>query len=375
MRIGIPQETQLGETRVAATPETIKKLSTQGHEIYVQAQAGLAAGVTDDMFTAAGAYIVDAAKAFAADLVLKVNMPTANEIKEMRPGSWLVGMLDPFNHDNTQRLAEAGLSAFALEAIPRITRAQSMDVLSSQANVAGYKAVLLAANFYARFMPMLMTAAGTVKAARVLVLGAGVAGLQAIATAKRLGAIVEASDVRPAAKEQVASLGAKFIDVPFETEEERQIAQGAGGYARLMPEAWLQRQAALVAERVKQSDIVITTALIPGRTAPMLLTAETVMQMRPGSVIVDLAAGKGISGAGNCALTEADKVVIKHGVTLIGYTNLPALIPADASAFYARNIFDFLKLIISASGPIALPAEDEIVSACLICHNGTLLRQ
>jgi NAD(P) transhydrogenase subunit alpha len=372
MRIGIPQETQPNETRVAATPETVKKLSALGHQIYVQAQAGYAAGITDEAFTAAGAQIVNAASAFNTELVLKVCAPSTSELQNMSPGTWLVGMLAPLNQHNNQLLATAGLNAFALEAIPRITRAQSMDVLSSQANIAGYKAVLLATHFYPRFMPMLMTAAGTVKAARVLVLGAGVAGLQAIATAKRLGAMVEAADVRPAAKEQIASLGAKFIDVPFLTDEEQQIAQGTGGYARPMPPAWLERQAILVAEHAAQSDIIICTALIPGKTAPLLLGAETIANMRPGSVIIDLAAGKGLNGAGNCALTEADKVVTKHGVTLVGYTNLPALMAADASALYARNVFDFIKLITSGNAPISLPSTDEIVSACLICHNGVL---
>src|SRR5690606_4271104 len=236
----------------------------------------------------------------------------------------------------------AGLTAFALEAAPRITRAQSLDVLSSQANLAGYKAVLLAAHHYGRLFPMMWTAAGTLKAARVVVLGAGVAGLQAIATAKRLGAVVEASDVRPAAKEQVESLGAKFIDVPYETEEEREIAQGVGGYARPMPPAWMARQAALVAERCKQADIVITTALIPGRPAPVLVTEETVAGMKPGSVIVDLAVERG----GNCPLSKPDEIVEAHGVKIIGYTNLAARVPTDASALYARNLLDFLKLVI-----------------------------
>lgn len=375
MRIGIPQETQASETRVAATPETVRKLCAQGHQVCVQTQAGCAASITDDAFIAAGAHIVNATAALSAELVLKVNSPSATELKNMPQGTWLVGMLDPLNQENNQALAAAGLNAFALEAMPRITRAQSMDVLSSQANIAGYKAVLLATHFYPRFMPMLMTAAGTVKAARVLILGAGVAGLQAIATAKRLGAIVEASDVRPAAKEQIASLGAKFIDVPFLTDEEQHIAQGTGGYARPMPPAWLARQAALVAEHAAQSDIIISTALIPGKTAPLLLDAETIANMRPGSVIIDLAAGKGVNGAGNCALTEAGKVVTQHGVTLVGYTNLPALMAADASALYARNVFDFIKLITSGSAPIGLPGTDEIVSACLICHNGLLRHQ
>ncbi|MCC7006553.1 MAG: Re/Si-specific NAD(P)(+) transhydrogenase subunit alpha [Ottowia sp.] len=375
MRIGIPRETHVGETRVAATPETVKKLCAQGHEVWVQSDAGAAAGFFDEAFVAVGARSVSAQQALSAQLVLKVHAPNEQELQHMQAGSALVGMLDPFNAARCAQLAAAGLSAFSLEAAPRTTRAQSMDVLSSQANIAGYKAVILAANLYPRFMPMLMTAAGTFKAARVLILGVGVAGLAAIATAKRLGAVVEASDVRPAAREQVASLGATFIDVPFETDEERTIAQGVGGYARPMPAAWMQRQSVLVAARAKMADIVISTALIPGRTAPTLLSADTVMNMRPGSVVIDLAAGKGEAGAGNCPLTIADQIVVKQGITIVGYTNLPALVPADASALYARNIFDFLKLIVSPAGQVVIPADDDIVKACLISHNHTLLRK
>lgn len=375
MRISIPRETQANEQRVAATPETVKKLTAQGHEIFIQEDAGLAAGISNAAFVAAGAKITSAAEVFTADLILKVAAPNSSEVALIKRGTAVVGMLDPFNSESNVMLAQAGLSAFSLEAAPRTTRAQSMDVLSSQANIAGYKAVMLAANLYPRFMPMLMTAAGTVKAARVLILGAGVAGLQAIATAKRLGAVVEASDVRPAAREQIESLGAKFIDVPFETDEEREIAQGVGGYARPMPPSWMQRQAALVAARAQQADIIISTALIPGRKAPTLLSAATVEQMRPGSVIVDLAAGKGENNGGNCPLTETDKIVVKHGVTLIGYTNLPALVAADASALYARNLLDFLKLILDKDGKLAIPDDDDIVRACLICHDGTLLRK
>jgi NAD(P) transhydrogenase subunit alpha len=244
-----------------------------------------------------------------------------------------------------------------------------MDVLSSQANIGGYKAVVMAANHYGRMFPMMMTAAGTIKAARVVVMGVGVAGLQAIATAKRLGAVVEATDVRPATKEQVESLGAKFIDVPFETDEEREIAKGVGGYARPMPEAWMKRQAQLVAERVKQADIVITTALIPGRPAPVLVTEDMVKSMKPGSVIVDMAAEQG----GNCPLTERDQVVKKHGVTLIGHTNFPALVPTDSSALYARNLLDFLKLIVDKEGQFVIDREDEIVTACLMTENGAVV--
>lgn len=374
MRIGIPLETKSGESRVAATPETVKKLITVGHSLIIQSHAGVKASIIDEAFTAAGATIGSATEVFNCDIVLKVRAPSDDELNQMRPGTVLIGMLDPFDSATINAMAGKQITAFALEAAPRTTRAQSMDVLSSQANIAGYKAVMLAANTYQRFMPMLMTAAGTVKAARVLILGAGVAGLQAIATAKRLGAVIEASDVRPAAKEQIESLGAKFVDVPFETEEEKEIAKGVGGYARPMPASWMQRQAILVAERAKQADIVITTALIPGRKAPMLLAAETVQAMKPGSVIVDLAAGKGENGSGNCPLTEADQIVIKHGVTLIGLSNLPAEVAADASALYARNVLDFLKLIVTKEATLAIPSDDDIVTACLMCQNGQVIR-
>ncbi|SHI24752.1 Re/Si-specific NAD(P)(+) transhydrogenase subunit alpha [Pollutimonas bauzanensis] len=370
MQIGIPRESLAGETRVAATPETIKKYLAGKHTVVVERGAGAAAHYPDDAYAQAGAQLVDSAQALGADIVLKVRPPNEQERRHMKRGAVLVGMLDPFDPAGIAQLAEAGLTAFALEAAPRITRAQSLDVLSSQANLAGYKAVLLAANQYGRLIPMMMTAAGTLKAARVVVLGAGVAGLQAIATAKRLGAVVEASDVRPAAKEQIESLGAKFIDVPFETDEEREIAQGVGGYARPMPAAWMARQAALVAERCRQADIVISTALIPGRPAPVLISAETVQGMKPGSVIVDLAVERG----GNCPLSEKDQVVEKHGVTLIGLSNLPALVATDASALYARNVLDFMKLIADAEGKLAIKQDDEIITACLMCMDGKVLR-
>ena len=370
MKIGIPTETRTGETRVAATPETIKKLLAGGkHAVVVQAGAGIAASFPDNDYVAAGASIVaTAAEAMGADLVLKVRAPQADEMSLLRAGQVLIGILNRFDAEAMQGMAKQGVTAFALEAAPRITRAQSMDVLSSQANIGGYKAVIMAADHYGRLLPMMMTAAGTIKAARVVVMGVGVAGLQAIATAKRLGAVVEATDVRPATKEQVESLGAKFIDVPFETDDEREIAQGVGGYARPMPEAWMKRQAALVAERVKQADIVITTALIPGRPAPVLVTEDMVKSMKPGSVIVDMAAEQG----GNCPLTERDQIVKKHGVTLIGHTNFPALVPTDSSALYARNLLDFLKLIIDQEGHLVIDREDEIVAACLMAHGGEL---
>ncbi|MDH4375816.1 MAG: Re/Si-specific NAD(P)(+) transhydrogenase subunit alpha [Ramlibacter sp.] len=380
MQIGIPAETLAGETRVAATPETVKKLVAAGHVLQVQSGAGVAASVTDAAYEAAGARIVDAAQALGCELVLKVRAPAADELAQMKPGSVLVGMLNPFDAEGLSRIAAAGLTAFALEAAPRTTRAQSMDVLSSQANIAGYKAVMIAADRYQRFFPMLMTAAGTVKAARVVILGVGVAGLQAIATAKRLGAVIEATDVRPSVKEQVESLGGKFIDVPCETQEEKDAAEGVGGYARPMPPAWLERQKVEVAKRVAQADVVITTALIPGRAAPVLVTEEMVKSMKAGSVIVDLAAGKGPAApdgsvGGNCPLTEAGKTVVKHGVTLVGETNLPGLVAADASALYARNVLDFLKLVIDKEGKFSVNPEDDIVVACLMAQGGEVKKK
>lgn len=371
MRIGIPKETHAGETRVAATPETVRKLVAQGHQVTVEQTAGRAACIPDEAYAAAGARLADAGAALGAELVLKVAAPSPAELAQMRPGAVLVGMLNPFDSAQIERMAAQGITAFALEAAPRTSRAQSLDVLSSQANVAGYKAVMLAVDHYPRFMPMLMTAAGTVKAARVLVLGAGVAGLQAIATARRLGAVIEASDVRPAVKEQVESLGAKFVDVPCETDEERECAEGVGGYARPMPASWMARQAQAVHERARQADIVITTALIPGRQAPTLLHEATVAEMKPGSVIIDLAAAQG----GNCPLSVPGEVVVRHGVTLVGHTNLPALLPADASALYARNLLDFLKLVLDQDGRFHLDRNDDIVAACLMCEGGQVLRR
>ncbi len=371
MLIGVPLETAAGETRVAVTPETARKLKAQGHTIRIESGAGVAASITDDAFIAAGAEIADRAGAFGADLVLKVRPPGDAELALMKSGAALVGMLNPFDRDGLAKLASAGLTSFALEAAPRTSRAQSMDVLSSQANIAGYKAIMIAADRYQRFFPMLMTAAGTVKAARVVILGVGVAGLQAIATAKRLGAVIEASDVRPSVKEQVESLGAKFIDVSYDTPEEKEAAEGVGGYAKPMPPSWLERQKIEVAKRVAAADVVITTALIPGRAAPVLVTEEMVKAMKPGSVIVDLAAPNG----GNCPLTEAGKTVVRHGVTIVGETNLPALVAADASALYARNVLDFLKLVFTKEGAFNVPMEDDIVAACLMTQAGEVKRK
>ena len=375
MHIGIPVEIRGGETRVAATPETVKKYTAKGfHVVLVQSGAGAGASITDVAYQDAGATIVaSAAELYGqSQIVLKVRGPAPGELAMMRKDAVLLGLLVPHQADGIAALATHGLTAFAMEKLPRISRAQSMDVLSSQANIAGYKAVLMAANVYQKFFPMLMTAAGTVKAARVLILGAGVAGLQAIATAKRLGAVIEASDVRPAVKEQIESLGAKFLDVPYLTDEEREIAQGVGGYARPMPADWMRRQAELVHERAVQADVVITTALIPGRPAPVLLKEETVRAMKPGSVIVDMA----VEAGGNCPLSELDKIVVKHGVHLIGIANLPGLVATDASALYARNLLNFLNLMLDTkNGEFKVDREDEIIAGTLVCADGEVIKK
>jgi NAD(P) transhydrogenase subunit alpha len=374
MKFGIPAETRANETRVAATPETVKKLTASGHHaVVIQSGAGAGSSIPDEQFTASGAtMLASAAEVYQqCDVVLKVRAPDQQELAQMRRGQILIGLLNPHARDGVAALAQQGITAFAMEALPRISRAQNMDVLSSQANIGGYKAVLMAANAYGRLMPMLMTAAGTVKAARVVVMGVGVAGLQAIATAKRLGAVVEATDVRPETKEQVESLGAKFIEVPL-TDAEKELAKGQGGYAREMGEDYRNRQAALVAERIRQADIVITTALIPGRPAPVLVTEQMVKSMRPGSVIVDMAVERG----GNCPLSERDRTVVKHGVTLVGITNLPALVAADASALYARNLLNFLGLMLDAkSGEFRINRDDEIISGTLLCMDGEVTRK
>jgi NAD(P) transhydrogenase subunit alpha len=371
MIIGIPRETRDGETRVAATPETIKKLAASGkHSIVVEAGAGVASSIPDADFQAAGARIGTAAEALGADIVLKVRGPAGGELSQLKRGALLIGLLNPFDAAAVSSYANAGVSGFALERLPRITRAQSMDVLSSQANIAGYKAVMIAANTYGRFVPMLMTAAGTVKAARVLILGVGVAGLQAIATAKRLGAVIEASDVRPSVKDQVESLGAKWVDVPYANDEERKIAEGVGGYARPMPPEWMTRQAGIIAERCKNVDILVTTALIPGRPAPKLIKAATVAAMKPGAVIVDLAIEQG----GNVEGSELDKIVMKNGVKIVAFANLPGRVAADASALYARNVLNFLALSLNAkTGEFAVPKDDEIIKATLVCENGAVV--
>ncbi len=374
MHIGIPGEIRPGETRVAATPETVKKLGAAGkHALLVQAGAGSGASIPDAEFEAAGAKIVTAAAEVyeRSDIVLKVRGPDQSELGQVKRGSILIGLLDPYDRAGLEALARTGAAGFAMEWLPRISRAQAMDVLSSQANIAGYKAVVIAANEYGRFMPMLMTAAGTVKAARVLVLGAGVAGLQAIATAKRLGAVVEAFDVRPAVKEQVESLGAKFVEVPV-SEEEKKQAETAGGYAREMSEDYKRAQAALIDERSRAADIIVTTALVPGRPAPVLVREETVRGMKPGSVIVDLAVEQG----GNCPLSERGRIVVKHGVRIVGYANLAAMVATDASSLYARNLLSFMNLLVDPkTGELKLDRQDEIIAGALVCIDGAVVQK
>jgi H+-translocating NAD(P) transhydrogenase subunit alpha len=373
VKIGIVKETLIGEARVAATPETVKKLRALNQEVLVEFGAGIGAAISDEMFQNEGATIVSRAEVLRADLILQVRALSSHEVEQLQPHQCLVGLLEPYNETLKNLFFKKNITAFALEALPRNTRAQSMDVLSSQANIAGYKSVILAADYYKKFMPMLMTAAGTVKAAKVIVLGAGVAGLQAIATAKRLGAMVEASDVRPAVKEQIESLGAKFIEVPFETDEEKENAAGQGGYAKPMPKSWLDRQSQLVAEKAVLADIIITSAQIPGREPPILISAETVKKMKAGSVIVDMAAGLAIDGSGNCPLTKANQIIVINGVTVIGLTNLPSLLSTDASALYSRNILEFIKLLFDDSGKININLEDELVKGCLLTNGGKLI--
>jgi len=368
MRIAVPAETFANENRVAATPETVKKYVAAGCDVFVQRGAGLASSIPDEAYAEAEAKLTDsfADTCGSADLVLKVRAPSKGEIGDIKKGAIVAGVFAPFTNPLLNDYNSAGLGCFSMEMIPRISRAQSMDVLSSQANIAGYKAVLLATEHYKRFMPMMMTAAGTVQAARVLVMGAGVAGLQAIATARRLGAVVEAFDVRAATKEQVESLGAKFVEVPVEED-----AEDAGGYAKEMSDEYKQKQAELIDQHGAAADIIITTALIPGRPAPVLVTEDTVKAMKPGSVIVDMAAEMG----GNCPLTELDAVTEKYGVTLIGISNIPALIAADASSLYARNMFNFISPMIDAeSGALNLNMEDEVVEASLLCRDGEVLK-
>lgn len=367
MRLAIPKETREGETRVAATPELVKKFKELGLEVVVQSGAGSAAYIADADYIAAGATVAPDAAATVrdADIVLKVRGPEASEIAQLKKSAILAALLSPHSEQAAiQALADAGVTAFAMELLPRISRAQSMDVLSSQANLAGYKAVIDAAATFGRAMPMMMTAAGTIAPARVLVMGVGVAGLQAIATAKRLGAIVSATDVRPATKEQVESLGGTFVAV---MDEEFKNAQTAAGYAKPMSAEYQAKQAALTAETIKKQDIVITTALIPGRKAPILVTEEMIKTMKPGSVIVDLAAGAG----GNTPLSKPDETVQVHGVTIMGPTNLPGALAVDSSSLYSRNLFNFISLMVDKkAGTLNLDWNDEIIKGSAVTKDG-----
>jgi NAD(P) transhydrogenase subunit alpha len=372
MKIAVPRETAEGETRVALTPQIAGQLVADGIEVLVQAGAGEASSNLDESYTEAGATIVpDAAALYGqADVVLRVGRPSDEEIEMLKEGTVLIGTLGTLaKPELAQKLAKRGVTAISMDAIPRITRAQSMDTLSSQATVGGYKAVLLAAERLPKFFPLLTTAAGTIRPAKGIVMGAGVAGLMAIGTARRLGAVVEATDVRPVVKEQVQSLGATFIEVEM-TDEEKAKAETAGGYATEMSDDYKRRQAELIAERVKEADFVITTALIPGRPAPKLVTEEMVKSMKPGSVIIDMAAEMG----GNVEGTEPNKEVVKHGVRIVGYTNLPATMPGSATQMYAKNLQTLIKHLVS-DGKLELDFDDEITKGATITHGGTVVHE
>jgi NAD(P) transhydrogenase subunit alpha len=372
MKIAVPRETAQGETRVALTPQIAGQLVGDGHEILVEAGAGEPSSNTDDAYREAGATIVpDAATLYSqADMVLRVGRPSDEEVEMLRQGTVLIGTLGTLaKPELADKLAKRGVTAISMDAIPRITRAQSMDTLSSQATVGGYKAVLIAAERLPKFFPLLTTAAGTIRPARGIVMGAGVAGLMAIGTARRLGAVVEATDVRPVVKEQVESLGGTFIEVEM-TEEEKAKAETAGGYATEMSDDYKRRQAALIAERVKEADFIITTALIPGRPAPKLVSDEMVKSMKPGSVIIDMAAEMG----GNVEGTEANKEVVRHGVTIIGITNLPATMPGSATQMYAKNLHTLIKHL-APEGPLTLDFDDEITKGATITHDGEVVNE
>ena len=367
MRIAVAREIDASENRVAATPETVKKMKGLGADVAVEPNAGRKSGIPDAEFVAAGATVTNEAVKHA-DVVLKVRRPAASELARYKKGALVIAMMDPYGEDAALKaMADAGIIAFAMELLPRITRAQVMDVLSSQANLAGYRAVIDAAAEYGRAFPMMMTAAGTVPAAKVFVMGAGVAGLQAIATARRLGAIVTATDVRPAAKEQVESLGAKFIAVE---DEEFKQAETAGGYAKEMSKEYQAKQAALVSEHIKKQDIVITTALIPGRPAPRLISRDMVACMRAGAVIVDLAVERG----GNCELARAGEVVESSGVKIVGHHNVPSRIAASASSLYAKNVFAFLEILVDKNAKaLAINWDDEIIKATVLTRDGAVV--
>jgi NAD(P) transhydrogenase subunit alpha len=368
MKIGIPKEILTGERRVAAVPDTVSKMVKAGLEVLVESGAGVGSFIEDREFEAAGARIAPDARTVLgqADLILKVNRPTAHEADAMREGSLLIGFLQPFaGPEVIRKLAARKVSALSMELVPRITRAQRMDSLSTMSTVAGYKAVLLAANATARFLPMLSTAAGTIPPAKAIVIGAGVAGLQAIATAKRLGAVVTAFDVRPAAAEQAKSLGAEFVSLEVPHDQ----AEDAGGYAKELPAEFYRKEQDILRIHSKDADMIITTALIPGRRAPLLITEEMVKEMKAGSVIVDLAVEQG----GNCALSEAGKDVVKHGVTILGPTNLPGMLPVHASQLYAKNLLAFVNLLIPDGKMLKLDLNDDIVKGSIITHGGEIV--
>ncbi len=367
-RIAIPAETAAHETRVAATPETVKKYINLGCDVVVQRGAGTAAYFNDAAYEEAGASLADDFKATVsgANIVLKVQPLNQEESNMLAQGTVVASLHAPFTNPLLADYNKQGLTSFCMEMIPRTSRAQSMDVLSSQANIAGYKAVLLALEHYQKFMPMLMTAAGTVQSAKVLIMGAGVAGLQAIATARRLGAMVEAFDVRVAAKEQVESLGAKFVEVPQDED-----AEDEGGYAKEMSDEYKQKQAELIAEHAAKADIIITTALIPGRPAPVLVTEETVTKMKQGAVIVDMA----VEAGGNCPLSKKDEVYTKDGITFVGVSNIAATLATDASTLYAKNMLNFMGLMLDKeSGELNIDREDDIIQGSLLCMDGEFLK-
>ena len=368
MRIAILKERHAEETRVSATPDTIKKFTASGHDIAVEKEAGSSASISDAAFEEAGASVGTLAAVLkGADAVFAVRTPDEATLAKLPKGTVLVAQLEPHgNHTQAEAFAKAGLDALAMEFVPRISRAQAMDSLSSQSNLAGYRAIIEATALYGRVFPMMMTAAGTVAPAKAFIMGAGVAGLQAIATARRLGAIVSATDVRPAAKEQVASLGAKFVAVE---DEEFKQAETAGGYAKQMSAEYQAKQAELVAAHIARQDIVVTTALIPGRPAPRLITKDMVEAMKPGSVIIDMAAPAG----GNCELTKPGEVVEHQGVKIAGYTNLAGHLPADASALYAKNLANLLPLLIDDDGNLAPHWDDEIIQGMALTHNGEVV--
>ena len=367
MKIAVGAEADPSEPRVAATPDTVKKMIGLGAEVAVQPGAGIKSGILDADYTAAGA-TVSADAVSGADIVLQVRRPAAAELAKVQKGALVIAIMDPYGQDAALKaMANAGVTAFAMELMPRITRAQSMDVLSSQANLAGYRAVIDASAEYGRAFPMMMTAAGTVPAARVFIMGVGVAGLQAIATARRLGAVVTATDVRPATKEQVESLGAKFLAVE---DDEFKNAQTAGGYAKEMSKEYQAKQAALVAEHIKKQDVVITTALIPGRPAPKLVSRDMVASMKPGSVLVDLAVERG----GNVEGAEAGKVAVVNGVKIVGFTNVAGRLAASASALYSKNLLTFLDILVDKKNKkLAVNWDDEIVKATALTRDGALV--